>query len=150
MKRILIKLIATSFGVGYSPLLPGTLGSLWGVLFCYLLRDTSVAYHAALFLLVTSISFYTAHKAEEIFGETDCQRIVIDEVAGQLLTYLFVPFSFFNLVAGFLLFRFFDMTKIWPTNWIQNNVPGGFGVVADDLMAAIQAGLVLSILNFLI
>lgn len=143
MKNKLIKIIASCFGLGYSPLMPGTCGSLLGVAIYYLVHDQPKVYLWVLTIFIIVISVVVNHEAEKVFGQKDCQKIVIDEVAGQLVTYLFISYTLQNLLLGFVFFRFFDMTKIFPTNWIEKNVPGGLGVVADDLSAGIQAGILL-------
>ncbi|MDO8519626.1 MAG: phosphatidylglycerophosphatase A, partial [Deltaproteobacteria bacterium] len=89
------------------------------------------------------VSFWVAGEAEKIYGAKDCQKIVIDEVAGQMLTFTFAAFTWQTALIGFILFRFFDMVKIFPANWAQKKLPGGFGVVGDDLVAGLQAAAVL-------
>lgn len=64
-----------------------------------------------------------------------------------MITYCFVPYSLLALVVGFVLFRFFDIIKIWPANWAQNKLPGGLGVVMDDVFAGVQGGIVLMCLS---
>lgn len=142
MKKFIVKILATGFGLGYSPVAPGTFGSLLGVLFFYLLRDRFCWFVLA-FAVIGVGSFWIAGEAEKIFGTKDCQKIVIDEVAGQMLAYLFIAFTWKNALIGFVLFRFFDMVKIFPANWAQKKLPGGFGVVGDDLVAGLQAAGVL-------
>ncbi len=148
--RFFIKLFATGLGVGYSPLMPGTIGSLWGVWIYYSFHYIGLphAWYYFFTLSLTLFAIFIAHFAEKIFGEKDCQKIVIDEVAGQLVTYLFIPYSWLGLVLGFVFFRIFDMLKVFPANWVQKKVPGGSGVVGDDLVAAIQAGVMFYISFF--
>lgn len=74
---------------------------------------------------------------------------MIDEVAGQMITYLFVPFSWFNLLVGFGLFRLFDILKLFPANWAQDNLSSGQGVMGDDIVAGLQAGLLLSAIHLI-
>lgn len=143
------KLLSSGFGIGYTPLIPGTMGSLWGILIFYLLQNQPSQIVALVALALTIISIPIAHGGEKAFGNKDCRRIVVDEVAGQLIAYSFVSFDLFNVVVGFVLFRFFDVTKIYPANWAQDNIPGGAGITADDAIAGLQAGLVLLGLNYL-
>ena len=162
----LIKIFSSAFGLGYVPKAPGTAGSLLGVLIFYLYVLVSLhepgPFNFFLFLAftvgLTIISIFVSDKAEKIFGEKDCQKIVIDEVVGQMVTYLFVIYFLqadvivgfgFNLLLGFVLFRIFDVVKIFPANRAQN-LPGGWGVVADDVVAGVQAVLVLWGVNTLL
>lgn len=150
LKNFLVKFFATGFGLGYSPLMPGTCGSLLGVLLFTLLRNQPKGFLIGLAVLVTLVSIVIAHQAEKAFGKKDAQTIVIDEVAGQFITYLFAPFSFPHLAAGFVLFRFFDIVKIFPARWVQDNMRGGLGVVGDDVVAGIQGGAILYLIFLVI
>ena len=89
------------------------------------------------------LAIYLADEAEKLFQVKDASPIVIDEVAGMLVTFFLVTPTPAHIVVGFLLFRFFDVVKIFPANWCQNRLPGGLGVVADDLAAGVYANLVL-------
>lgn len=98
--------------------------------------------------LLSTISFaclaiYLADGAEKLFQVKDASPIVIDEVAGMLVTFFLVTPTPAHIAVGFLLFRFFDVVKIFPANWCQSHLPGGLGVVADDLAAGLYANLVL-------
>lgn len=143
MKKTITKILATGLGLGYLPKAPGTFGSLWGVLIFWLLRDQPWSMLALTAIGITLLGILVSGWAEDVFGKKDCQMIVIDEVAGQLFAYLFVPFSLTNLLLGFLLFRLFDVLKVFPANWAQDHFKGGFGVVGDDVVAGLQAGVVL-------
>lgn len=123
--------------------MPGTWGSLWGVLIFYLLRNEPRPVFFGITLFIFGLAIFSSHRAEKIFGEKDCQKIVIDEVAGQLVTYLFVSYHWKDLVAGFIVFRLFDMVKIFPARLAQDKLPGGFGIVMDDVIAGVQAGALL-------
>jgi phosphatidylglycerophosphatase A len=139
----LIKFLATGLGLGLAPIAPGTFGTLLGSLIYYFVRTQPDAWYWRFVAVVAVISILIAHQAEKVYKAKDCQKIVIDEVAGVLLCYAFVPYSLHNLVWGFILFRLFDIAKIFPANYCQDNMPGGLGVVADDLVAGCQAGILL-------
>jgi phosphatidylglycerophosphatase A len=142
----IIRLLASGFGLGYAPVAPGTFGTLLGSLFFFTLRyqfPHPVPWFVRFSLVVAVVSIAIAHLAEKSYGRKDCQHIVIDEVAGVLFCYAFLPYSTFNLVMGFILFRLFDVAKIFPAKWSQDNLPGGLGVVADDLVAGAQGGIIL-------
>ena len=143
-------LLATGLGLGLSPVAPGTFGSLWGPAL-YLAghpASPTLWFGAGALLILTAI--VTSECAERVWGKKDDQRIVIDEVAGMWVTYsaayLVAPYPawlIFNTILGFVLFRFFDIVKWYPARLAQNKIAGGLGVVADDLVAGVQAGLVL-------
>lgn len=135
------KLIVTSLGVGYSPVLPGTLGSLVGVLF-YLLTSRSMgAYLAVLFSLSTAglLASRTALKTAE---DKDPSWIVIDETVGMMISFFQVPPRLPLLVIGFALFRFFDSVKIFPLNRLEE-LKGEWGVLLDDVGAGLYTALAL-------
>jgi len=161
-------LAITTFGVGYLPLAPGTWGSLVGVLIYLGFRfseenfsanasangwqaeQTSAWLHAVnliAFLLFCLLGIWAATRATKLFQNKDPQQAVVDEIIGQLITFLFVPFGvhWLFIVAGFLLFRLFDIWKPYPIDSLQN-LPTGIGVCADDILAGVYAGTVLSIL----
>lgn len=142
MRRIAIA-IATGGGAGYSPWAPGTAGSLVGLLPVLLFPVIGSWQAALLIILVTLVGVWASTNAEKFFGKKDASPIVIDEIAGQMITLWLLPLSAGFLVAGFLLFRFFDILKPFPARWLQDNLPGGWGVVLDDVAAGVYANLCL-------
>jgi phosphatidylglycerophosphatase A len=96
----------------------------------------------------TLLAIWVAEKGEQIFREQDSPKIVIDEIAGFLLANFLSPPAFKPVVAAFLLFRFFDIMKVPPASWAER-LPGGAGVVLDDLVSAVYAFLILRLLFFL-
>jgi phosphatidylglycerophosphatase A len=148
--RALIIFLATGAYSGYSPVAPGTAGSIVGLIVLWLafapLWNHSQPMALVAFAAAFAASCPIAGKAEEIFGERDCSKIVIDEVLGMLATMFWNPLSYAWALVGFLLFRIFDVIKPFPANWIDRKVPGGAGVMLDDLVAAIYANIVLQIL----
>ena len=161
-------LAVTTFGVGYLPLAPGTWGSMVGVLI-YLLfgrieanagiyfvnRDWAEAQIAAwihafnliIFLLFCLLGVWAASRAVKLFRDKDPQQAVVDEVIGQLIVFLFIPFGahWFYILSGFLLFRLFDIWKPYPINSLQN-LPAGIGVCADDILAGVYGGACLAVI----
>ncbi|MGH9898869.1 MAG: phosphatidylglycerophosphatase A family protein [Pyrinomonadaceae bacterium] len=159
--------LATSAGVGYVPFAPGACGSLVGVLIYlaaqlvvpaghkfsiahsftpenYFSLQTSIIL-IGLFLL-SGIGIWSASRTEKILNQKDPGIIVIDEVVGQLITYLFVPLGsgIFIVCAGFFLFRLFDIWKPYPIKNFES-LKSGLGVVADDAVAGVYAAIVLSV-----
>jgi phosphatidylglycerophosphatase A len=136
-------LVATAFGVGLAPLVPGTFGSLPGVVLAWGLGAAVGPWGIAAGLAaVTAAGTWAAEGAIRHFGDKDPRPVVVDEVAGQMLTLLFVPLTWQVLLAGFLLFRVFDILKPFPAGALER-LPGGAGIMADDLAAGIYGNLVL-------
>jgi phosphatidylglycerophosphatase A len=136
-------LIATAMGAGYSPVAPGTAGSLVALLILWLVPFSRPG--LVLFLVIVTLAgTWAAHVAEEALGTKDPGAIVIDEVAGMTLAVvaLPLPFTASALALGFVLFRVFDVVKPFPAGRAQS-LPGGFGVMVDDLVAGLYALLVL-------
>jgi len=133
---------------GYSPVAPGTFGTLGAIpLYLALSRLPAVAYVAAT-CAFTALAMLAAQRAGRYWRVADASPIVIDEVAGYLVTMALVPFSWPAAVAGFLLFRVFDVLKPWPASAFDR-VKNGFGVVMDDLAAGVYAWAVLRALQHL-
>lgn len=133
--------------MGYSPIAPGTVGSLLGVILYIPLSCLLPIYYALFLLSATLLSFKIAGEAERIFGKKDCQFIVIDELVGVFFTMFLFPPTLFYLSAGFLLFRVFDIVKPFPAGWIDRKISGGTGVVLDDIVAGIYANIGLHLLS---
>jgi phosphatidylglycerophosphatase A len=142
----LIKLLATGCGSGYSPVAPGTAGTMAGVLLYFLLAFLPGSVYFFSLLVFTAVAVYLAQKAEVIFGKKDHPCIVVDEVVGLLWTMLFVSPTIPGVIIGFILFRFFDIVKPFPVRLLQDKLPGGYGVVGDDVMAGIYSNLALQAL----
>ena len=157
-------LAVTTFGVGYLPLAPGTWGSAVGVgiylLFVWIeanfnpksLTEAQTtawvhAFNGIIFLVFCLLGIWASGHSTKLFKDKDPSQAVVDEVIGQLLTFLFIPFTFsWKLVlAGFLLFRLFDIWKPYPIDSLQN-LPAGIGVCADDILAGVYAGAILAII----
>ena len=143
--RKIILFLASGFGSGYLPGVPGTWGSLVGLLLFWALRRLAPWPLLATVAAISFLSFWIAGMAEALIGSKDPQVIVIDEVAGMLVSLVLLPFSWKIALAAFILFRLFDIWKPFPARLIQEKLPGGWGIVGDDLMAGVYANLVLQI-----
>ncbi len=161
-------LAITTFGVGYIPLAPGTWGSAVGVAIylLFLSVETNLgiyfvhkgwsaeqitawihAVNIIIFLVFCLVGVWASGRATRLFQNKDPQKVVVDEVIGQLLVFMFVPFAahWFYVAAGFLLFRLFDIWKPYPIDSLQN-LPAGIGVCADDILAGVYAGTCLALI----
>jgi phosphatidylglycerophosphatase A len=149
-----ISLAIATVGVGYLPLAPGTWGSMVGVLIFLLYTNfvTFAGYSMIAWIVfivaVCAVGIWASAQAERIFDEEDPQRVVVDEVAGQLIAYSPVAvLDWKHLLIGFVLFRLFDIWKPYPINKLQD-LHGGFGVMADDILAGIYAAMIIYTLTF--
>ena len=138
-------LLAAGFGVGFFPIVPGTMGTLLAVpLYCFLSDIPSPLYEltlAAFFFF----SSWVSGKAQDYWGNKDDRRIVIDEIVGFLMTMLWIPKSVLSIIIGFFLFRIFDILKPPPIRRLEA-VKGGFGVVLDDVLAGVYANILLRLI----
>jgi phosphatidylglycerophosphatase A len=160
-----------TWGVGYGPLAPGTFGSAVGVGLYLLLREGIIrivssyarnysltyelveSFRVALMLgviaVVTALGIWAASRTEKILARKDPGIVVVDEVAGQLITFLFIPLwmslNWWILIAGFLLFRLFDIWKPYPIRRLEA-LESGLGIMADDILAGVYAAATLTLL----
>ncbi len=135
----LTKVLATFFGAGYSPVLPGTVGTLFAIPAYYCLTLLGPIAYVVITVAFIAVAIPIADRAEKIFGKEDASQIVIDEVAGYLVTMLFFwKFSLLAALVGFVAFRFFDILKVPPSDAVER-IGGGAGIVLDDVVAGILA-----------
>ena len=145
MSRLALAL-ATSLGVGYVPVAPGTFGSVVGlIVWAALPKDPWTQLVAIVVLFIAGA--WSAGVAERHFNGTDPGPVVIDEVMGMLMTLWMVPVGWPGALLGFLSFRVFDVVKPYPANRLEE-LHGGVGIMADDGMAAVYANLALRALLF--
>ena len=136
-------LVATGFGTGRLPAAPGTWGSLAALPVAWLLVSAGGAPLLAAAAAVTSLVGWWASAAYLRTSDSggDPGEVVIDEIAGQWIALLFAPHTLTAYALAFALFRLFDIWKPWPVGWADRNLPGGRGVMADDLLAGVYAAL---------
>jgi len=149
-KRIdFVALAIATCGVGYLPLAPGTFGSLVGVgIFWLLVRVNPLVIIVAI-LAVTFAGIWAGSRVEQVSGRKDPGKVVVDEVAGQMIALfpltLFGRWSTGAVILSFILFRFFDIVKPYPANRLQD-LDGGMGIMFDDLVAGVYGAVVVSII----
>jgi phosphatidylglycerophosphatase A len=139
-------LLATCGGVGLSPVAPGTAGTLAAIPLFLLLALLPGWLYILCVVGIGVIACRAADAAERIFQEKDPHRVVIDEAVGFFITMTALPVTWQYLLAGFVLFRLFDIIKPPPIRWIERKVPGGYGVVLDDVVAGIYAHIAVRII----
>ena len=135
--------LATWFGLGKIPKAPGTYGTLGAIPLVWVFSLAGPIPYMLATLFFTLFAIFVAHIYEMGSGQHDDQEVVIDEVAGFLVTMTWVPFQWPYVVAGFLLFRLFDIWKPFPISYVDQKVGGGIGCVGDDLLAGIVANVIL-------
>jgi phosphatidylglycerophosphatase A len=144
---IIYLLIATLFGVGYTPLCPGTASCVVALIIFLLIANP--IYFLIFTIISVIIAFLVSSRAEKIYGVKDCKRIVIDDFSGMLIAFLFIPRQFVWVIAAFFLFRMLDMLKIPPADRVEK-FSGAKGIVGDDLVAGIYANLILQVARVLV
>ncbi len=161
-------LAVATCGVGYLPLAPGTWGSMVGIVIYLLFRTAEMkggiyflqkswnaeqiaasvyAINSIAFLLFCFWGIWASNRAVKLFQKKDPQKVVVDEVIGQLIVFLFVPLDlrWYFVLTGFLLFRLFDIWKPYPIKSLES-LPAGIGVCADDILAGVYGGVCLALL----
>jgi phosphatidylglycerophosphatase A len=142
--------LAFGFGSGLSRYMPGTMGTVAALPVYFLLAQTPDWFYSVATLLITLVGVPICDAASRKLDVHDFGGIVIDEIAGLLITLWFVPFSWQAALLGFALFRVFDIAKPWPIRWIDRKVEGGFGIMFDDVLAGLfAAGVLVWVLNVL-
>jgi len=143
--------LAFGFGAGAMPVAPGTFGTLIAVPVYLLLAPLSWPYYLLVVLLLLLLpGIWLCHVTARDIGVHDHSGIVWDEIVGYLLTMAAAPPGWLWIVLGFILFRVFDIVKPWPIRLADQRVSGGFGIMLDDVIAALYAWLVLQLLVLLL
>ncbi len=138
--------LATGFKTGYSPLAPGTVGSVVALFPCWILSLFSLSFSAILLVVFIALAIWIAGIAERESGQKDPGFIVLDEFAGMMVTLLGIHFTWKTALAGLVLFRIMDIFKPFPIRYIERTVKGGAGIVLDDVAAGIAANLLLRLI----
>ena len=152
----IISIFTTLFGIGYSPIAPGTIGSIFSIIFLYfLIKFVSYIFLVIIFLIIFFTSLKLIEKYSNLLKSHDSSSIVIDEFLGIFLIILFYDYlkftnDFIMFLLILILFRFFDILKIFPINWVDKNIKNSFGVVLDDLLAGVYSIIVLYSINVFI
>ncbi len=144
MIDFLARVVATAFGSGYSPFAPGTAGSALALLLFWPVAHAHWTTQLVGCVVIVAVGTPAAGRVASLVRTKDPGLVVVDEVAGQWITLLGLPFSAPVVLAGFVLFRIMDMVKPWPARDLER-LPGGLGIVADDVAAGIYAHLLLRV-----
>lgn len=147
MQRVIdfsARVVATGFGSGYSPFAPGTAGSAVGLLLFWPLAARAWPWQLGACVAVFLLGVVAAGHVARSVGVEDPGLVVVDEVAGQWITLMALPFTPAVALAGFVLFRVMDVVKPWPARDLER-LHGGWGIMADDVMAGVYAHLALRV-----
>jgi len=145
VKSTAARWIATAFGSGYSPVAPGTAGSLVGLLLFWPLAGQAWPIQGAACVAVFVVGTVAADRVAREVGKEDPGLVVVDEVMGMWVTLVGIPLSPLTAVAGFLLFRVMDIVKPWPARNLES-LHGGLGIMADDAAAGVYANLLVRVI----
>jgi len=142
--RAVILFISQGAYAGRFPIAPGTAGTVVGLFLFLGMKHLAPLYYLTICLLVILVGTWAAGRAEVLLGSTDSPSIVIDEIAGYLVSMFMVPSGWVFVLSGFLLFRAFDIIKPWPLRRLQE-LHGGPGVMLDDIGAGIYSNILLQL-----
>lgn len=140
--------LAFGFGSGLFPKAPGTAGTVMAVPLFLLLQPLSLPMYGLVLLVSFAIGVYLCGKTAQVLGVHDHPGIVWDEFVGYWITMFAAPAGWQWVIAGFLLFRLFDIAKPWPIKWLDKSVHGGLGIMLDDVLAGIFAAVVLQLIAY--
>ncbi len=143
--KTVVEWLAWWFGLGRMPFSPGTFGTIGAIPLVYGLACLGPIPYMIGTLVFIVFAIFVAHAYETMHGEHDSSQIVIDEVAGFLVTMTWVPLTLKMWFAGFVLFRLFDIVKPFPISYLDQRIEGGFGTVIDDVAAGLAANVILQL-----
>ena len=145
-KNDFVVFLATGFFTGFLPTMPGTWGTFAGIPLVIITHRLTLIMQAAVTIVFITFAAYIAGRAEILFEDRDARPIVIDEMAGFLVTLLWLPLNLVTLFLGFLLFRLFDIVKPPPISSLEKRLHGGWSIVLDDVLAGVFANVTLRLL----
>ena len=141
--------LATGFFIGTVPFAPGTFGSIIGLPICFLVSRLNLLIAVIGTILFILIAVWVAAAAEKILKQKDPGSIVIDEIAGLMVTFAGLPFNLKTAVAGFVIFRVLDILKPFPIRILDKRLAGGSGIVLDDVLAGVYGNLIIRLVIYL-
>lgn len=143
LKQKSVMFLATGCFIGNISFAPGTFGSILGLPLCLFLSKINLLIAVFLTVVFIFFSIWIAQEAEKIVNTEDPGCIVIDEIAGILVTFTGLPFNVISIAFGFFVFRALDIWKPYPISWIERKLSGGTGIVMDDVAAGICSNILL-------
>ncbi len=144
----LCHLMATGFGIGLSPIMPGTIGSFSAIVFWLLLPPVIWVHNLILVMLSICFGVYFCHKTEKDMQVHDHESIVLDEFVGMWIALMSLPVNNLEwVVVSFIIFRLLDIEKPWPIHWLDRNMKGGLGIMIDDIVAGIVSATIIFLMG---
>lgn len=140
--------IAFGFGTGALPVAPGTFGTLIAIPFYLAFHSLSPEAYTFLVILIALGSSWLCDRVSREIDIHDHQGMCLDEIVGYLVTMIGAPFGIIWIILGFILFRIFDIWKPWPIHFVDQHVPGGFGMILDDVLAGVYSIIILKLLSW--
>ncbi len=134
-----VHLLSVGFGSGLAPKAPGTAGTVVAIPLFLLIAELPLIWYLGIVVFGFLLGIYLCEATSKALGVHDHSGIVWDEIIGFFITMTLVPLTWYWLLAGFLLFRFFDIVKPWPIRQADKNLHGGFGIMFDDVLAGLYA-----------
>jgi phosphatidylglycerophosphatase A len=144
-----VHLLAFGFGLGLAPKAPGTVGTLLGVVFAWLVLDLDLMVQIGIGVAMFIVGIWICGDSSKRIGQHDPGGIVWDEIAAMYLTLLVAPMTITAWILAFVLFRVFDIVKPWPIRDLDHRMGGGLGIMLDDLVAALYAAILLALYGWL-
>lgn len=129
--------------LGYIPFASGTFGTLWGLPIFYILSAQSFRFQCLIITVSIGLAIFLAGQTENFLKRKDPSQVVIDEIVGYMVTVAGMPFSWTTAISGFFIFRIMDILKPYPIRKIDQKMPGGWGIVLDDVLAGVYSHLLL-------
>lgn len=145
MEKLFVRLMATGLGAGKIPFAPGTAGTLLGIPLFIIFSRMSWQLHMLSIVALSFLAAYVSGEMEKILGSKDAPSIVIDEIVGYQFTMFLITPTPLCIASGFIAFRIFDIVKPFPIGLCEKKIPGGWGVVADDIVAGAYGHIVLTL-----
>ncbi len=141
-----VHFLSLGFGSGLAPFAPGTFGTLAAIPLYLMLQTLPLTSYLLITMIALLVGFYLCGETAKALGVHDHPGIVWDEIVGFFITMAAAPLDWKWVIAGFLLFRLFDIIKPWPIKWIDQKMSGGTGIMLDDVLAGIFAWIVLQVI----
>jgi len=141
--------LGLGFGSGLAPVAPGTFGTLAAIPIYCLMQNLSLTIYLVLTIIAFIVGIWICQQSADWLGKEDPSAVVWDEIVGYLITMIAAPTGWFWVVIGFVLFRFFDILKPWPISLADREIHGGLGIMLDDVIAGVFAGVLLQLAYYL-
>jgi len=138
--------LGLGFGSGLAPKAPGTFGTVAALPIYWLIKDLPIAIYLVITLLAFIAGIWICQQSADWLGKDDPSAVVWDEIVGYLITMIAAPSGWQWIVLGFVLFRLFDIVKPWPISWADKSLHGGLGIMVDDVIAGLFAGIILQLI----